>query len=78
MAVRGRMAQEEGEAMRGRDEYGIGLEIGQALGLAIGRSGGTPQGKMDPRKGVWVRFGSFSGKDLRLGLRESVLFQRVI
>lgn len=44
--------------MRGRYEYGIGLEIGQALGLVVGGFGRRPQGRMEEQNAAWVRFGS--------------------
>ncbi len=50
--------------MRGRDECGIGLKIGQTLGLAIRRPRGVSQGEFGLGDTVWVRFGSFPEKSL--------------
>jgi hypothetical protein len=61
--------------MRGRDDYGIGRKIGQALGLAIRRPRGVSQGEFGLGDAVWVRIGSFPEKSLNPYLSESIRYQ---
>jgi len=61
--------------MRERNEFGTGLKVGQALGLAIRRPRGVSQGEFGLGDAVWVRFGSFPEKSLNPYLSESIRYQ---